>query len=160
MLTARDIMTPHPLSVTVGTKVTEAARLMLDHHFNGLPVVEQDGTLRGVLSQSDLVMQHKKLSLPSYFVILDAIIPLGSTKKVEEDMKRMAAVRVEDAMSGSPRTVTPDASLEDIATLMVDDKFYTLPVVDDGKLVGVVGKEDVLRTLLGGSGAASSPAGA
>lgn len=151
MLTARDIMTPHPLSVTVGTRVTEAARLMLEHHFNGLPVVERDGTLRGVLSQSDLVMQHKKLSLPSYFVLLDAIIPLGSPKKFEDEIKRMSAVTVEDAMSGEPRTVAPDTPLEDIASLMVDDKFYTLPVVDDGKLVGVVGKEDVLRTLLGGN---------
>lgn len=155
MPTARDIMTPHPLSVTVGTKVTEAARLMLEHHFNGLPVVDQDGTLRGVLSQSDLVMQHKKLSLPSYFVILDAIIPLGSPKKFEEEITRMAAITVEDAMSGNPRTVAPDTALEDIASLMVDDKFYTLPVVENGKLVGVVGKEDVLRTLLGGSDAAS-----
>ncbi len=151
MLTARDIMTPHPLSVTVGAKVTEAARLMLEHHFNGLPVVDPGGPLRGVLSQSDLVMQHKKLSLPSYFVILDAIIPLGSPKKFEEEIKRMSAVTVEDAMSDAPRTVTPDTPLEDIASLMVDDKFYTLPVVDNGKLVGVVGKEDVLRTLLAGN---------
>ena len=76
MLTARDIMTPSPLFVTVGTKVTEAARIMLEHHFNGLPVVEQDGTLRGVICQSDLVAQHKHLHMPSYFVILDAIISL------------------------------------------------------------------------------------
>lgn len=63
----------------------------------------------------------------------------------------MSAVTVEDAMSDAPRTVTPDTPLEDIASLMVDDKFYTLPVVDNGKLVGVVGKEDVLRTLLAGN---------
>lgn len=148
MLTARDIMTPSPLSVTVGTKVTEAARLMLEHHFNGLPVVEKDGTLRGVLCQSDLVAQHKQLRMPSYFVILDAIIPLSSPKKFEEEVNRMAATTVEEAMSSNIRTVSPDATLEEIASLMAEDKYYTLPVVEDGKLVGVVGKEDVLRTLV------------
>lgn len=153
MLTARDIMTPHPVSVTVGTRVTDAARIMLEHHFNGLPVVDEDGTLRGVLSQSDLVVQHKKLQLPSYFVILDAMIPLQSPKKFEEEIKHMAATTVEDAMTPHPRTVTPDTPLEDIASLMVDDKFYTLPVVEDGKLVGVVGKEDVLRTVVAAPGA-------
>ena len=54
-------------------------------------------------------------------------------------------------MRDAPRTGPPDTPLEDIASLMVDDKFYTLPVVDNGKLVGVVGKEDVLRTLLAGN---------
>lgn len=148
MLTARDIMTPHPVSVTVGTKVTEAASIMLDKHYNGLPVVETDGTLRGVLCQSDLVVQHKKLRLPSFFVVLDALIPLKSPKKFEEEVRQMTATTVEEAMSGKPRFVSPDTTLEEIAALMVDDKYYTLPVVEDGKLVGVVGKEDVLRTLV------------
>ena len=52
MLTARDIMTPHPLSVTVGAKVTEAARLMLEHHFNGLPVVDPDAMVADIMSMS------------------------------------------------------------------------------------------------------------
>ncbi len=147
MLTARDIMTPSPLSVTIGTKVTEAARLMLEHHFNGLPVVEQDGTLRGVICQSDLVAQHKQLRMPSYFVILDALIPLSSPKKFEEEVKRMAATTVEQAMSTDIRTVSPAAGIEEIASLMAENKYYTLPVVEGGKLIGIVGKEDVLRTL-------------
>ena len=150
MLTARDIMTVNPVSVKMGTKVTDAAQIMLDRHFNGLPVVEEDGTLRGILAQSDLVVQHKKFRLPSFFVLLDGIIPLSSPKKFEEEVKRMTAVNVEDAMTDEPRTVTPDTSLEDIASLMAEEKFYTLPVVEDGKLVGVVGKEDVLRTLVRG----------
>lgn len=148
MLTARDIMTPHPVSVKVGTRVSDAARIMLEHHFNGLPVVEEDGTLRGVLCQSDLVVQHKKLRLPSYFVILDALIPLQSPGKFEEEVRRMAATTVEEAMTGAPRTVSPDTPMEELASLMAEEKYYTLPVVEEGRLVGVIGKEDVLRTLV------------
>lgn len=152
MTVARDIMTRNPLSVTVSTKITDAATLMLEHHFNGLPVVDENGVLKGVLSQSDLVMQQKKLPLPSFFVLLDTIIPLESPKKYEEQLKRMAAVRVEQAMNTKPCTVQPETELEELATLMVDEKNYTLPVVENGKLVGVVGKEDVLRTLLSNAG--------
>lgn len=147
MLTARDIMTPSPISVTVGTKVTEAARIMLEHHFNGLPVVEQDGTLRGVICQSDLVAQHKQLHMPSYFVILDAIIPLSSPRKFEEEVNKMTATTVEQAhVFPDPHRLARCLN-EEIASLMAEDKYYTLPVVENGKLIGVVGKEDVLRTL-------------
>lgn len=148
MLKVRDIMTLDPISVKVGSKVADAARIMLEKHFNGLPVVNEQGDLKGVLCQSDLVAQHKRLELPSYFVILDAMIPLGSSRKYEEEIKRMAATTVEEAMTTAIRTVSPDDTLEDVASLMVDDKYYTLPVVEQGRLIGVVGKEDVLRTLV------------
>ena len=110
-------------------------------------MVEQDGTLRGVICQSDLVAQHKHLHMPSYFVILDAIIPLSSPRKFEEEVNRMTATTVEQAMSSDVRTVSPDATIEEIASVMAEEKYYTLPVVEAGRLVGVVGKEDVLRTL-------------
>lgn len=85
--------------------------------------------------------------MPSYFVILDAIIPLSSPRKFEEEVNKMTATTVEQAMCSQIRTVSPDASIEEIASLMAEDKYYTLPVVENGKLIGVVGKEDVLRTL-------------
>lgn len=148
MLTVRDIMTPNPISVKLGSTVADAARIMLDKHFNGLPVVNENGDIQGVLCQSDLVAQHKRLQLPSYFVILDAMIPLSSPRKYEEEIKRMAATTVDEAMTTVIRTVSPEDTLEDVASLMVDDKYYTLPVVEKGRLIGVVGKEDVLRTLV------------
>ena len=85
--------------------------------------------------------------MPSYFVILDAIIPLSSPRKLEEDVNRMTATTVEQAMSSDVRTVSPDATIEEIDSVMAEEKYYTLPVVEAGRLVGVVGKEDVLRTL-------------
>jgi CBS domain-containing protein len=68
---------------------------------------------------------------------------------MDSEMRKVAATRVSDAMTDNPATVTPDTPLDEVATLMVDSKYYTLPVVKDGILVGVVGKEDVLRTLVG-----------
>ena len=62
----------------------------------------------------------------------------------------MSAVRVSEAMTPDPITVDPETGLEDIATLMVKHNIHTLPVLDQGWLVGIIGKEDILRTLMTG----------
>jgi CBS domain-containing protein len=63
-------------------------------------------------------------------------------------MEKIAALTVKEAMTLEPVTVSPETDIEDVAKLMVDKKYHTLPVVEDGKVVGIVGKEDVLKTLL------------
>ncbi|HAA03377.1 MAG TPA: hypothetical protein DCZ69_17385 [Syntrophobacteraceae bacterium] len=149
MLTAKDIMAREILTISPHTKTLDAAKLLLERRINGLPVVDDDGRLVGILCQSDLVAQQKRLSLPSFFNLLDGLIPLGSSKNWENEMQKMGASTVAQAMSPNPVTVTPETSLDEIASLMVDKKFHTLPVLDQGELVGIIGKEDVLRTLLG-----------
>jgi len=150
MLKAKDIMTPKPITLAPDADIATAARTLLDARVNGLPVVDASGALVGVLCQSDLVAQQKTLRLPSVFTLLDGLIPLSSTRDLEREMERIAALTVGQAMSPDPVTVAPDAPIAEVATLMVDRKFHTIPVVDQGKLVGVIGKEDILRTLLGG----------
>lgn len=147
-LTARDIMTSTPITVTPETPIGEASRILLDNRFNGLPVVDDAGKLLGIICQSDLVMQHKEFHVPSFFFLLDGFIPLQSPRKMEEQLERMSAATVGQAMTTEPRTIAPDTPLEEIADLMVDDKYHTLPVLENGRLVGIVGKEDVLRTLV------------
>jgi CBS domain-containing protein len=79
---------------------------------------------------------------------LDGIIPLSSSKKLENEMKKIAAGTVGQAMVADPVTVTPDTPVSDIAAMMVERHFHTIPVVESGKVLGIVGKEDVLRTLI------------
>ena len=148
MKTASDIMTPDPVTVFPETEVTQAARLLLEKGINGVPVVDAEGRLVGLLCQSDLIVQQKKLPIPSLFTFLDGLIPLTSMKQVEREVKKIAAVTVADAMTPAPVTVKPDTAIETVATLMVDNSFHTIPVVDGGRLVGIVGKADILRTLV------------
>lgn len=148
MLKAKDIMSKEVLWVTPETEITQAARLLLEKHLNGLPVLDQKGALVGIISQSDLVFQQKKIPLPSVFTILDGLIPLSSSHQIEAEVAKIAAIKVEQAMTSAPVFISPEDALEDIATLMVRKKIHTLPVLDHGKLVGIVGKEDVLRTLI------------
>jgi CBS-domain-containing membrane protein len=148
MLKAKDIMAREVTTISPDTKTIDAARVLLDKRINGVPVVDGSGRLVGILCQSDLVAQQKKLSLPSFFNLLDGLIPLGPGKNWEHEVQRIGASTVAQAMTASPMTVNPETTLDEIASLMVDKKFHTLPVLDQGKLVGVIGKEDILRTLL------------
>lgn len=145
---ARDIMTTDVISVAPGTKIADAAKLLLEKHLNGLPVIDQDGKLVGIICQSDLIFQQKKIPVPTVFTFMDGLFPLTSYKDIEKEVKKIAAATVSAAMVPSPFTVEPDTSLEDIATIMVRHNVHTLPVVEGGRIVGVIGKEDVLRTLM------------
>ena len=146
MLKAKDIMTRELITVSPRTEITHAAKLLLEKGINGVPVVDA-GKLVGIICQSDLVVQQKKFPIPSLFTILDGFIPLKTTKYMEKEFQKIAATTVDQAMTPDPVTIQPETSIEDIASLMVDKNIHTLPVVDGDKLVGIVGKEDILRTL-------------
>jgi CBS domain-containing protein len=148
MLRAKDIMKKELLTVFPETHVTEAAMILLEKHINGLPVVDDEGRLVGIICQSDLVAQQMRMPVPSVFNLLDGLIPIGSPATLEREVRKIAAIKVSEAMSSNPVTVAPETSLEEIATLMVNKNFHSLPVLEAGKLVGIIGKEDVLRTLV------------
>jgi CBS domain-containing protein len=152
MLKARDIMTSEVITITPETEIVQAAKLMLDNSINGLPVVDDGGHLVGVICQSDLVAQQKDLPMPSIFSVLDAYFPLTSSKHIEHELQKIAAITVAQAMTPHPVAVGPETGLDEIAELMVDKKYHTLPVLDGEELVGIVGKEDVLRTITAGEG--------
>ena len=148
MRTAQDIMTRDVITVAPDTDITQATRILLENRINGLPVVDAKRRLVGIVCQSDMIAQQKRIPLPSLFTLLDGYITLTSAKQFEKEVQKIAATRVEQAMTPKPVTVSPDTTLEDIASLMVEKKLHTLPVVDKGELVGIIGKEDMLRTLM------------
>lgn len=156
MLKAKDIMTSPVTTLTPGQEIMDAARILLERHINGAPVLDEDGMIVGVLTRDDLITQQKEIPLPSYFVVLDALIPIKSLGQVEREAEKIAATTVEHAMTADPVIVSPDTPLAEIAELMVDKKVHTIPVQDEtGELVGVIGKEDVLKTMVPGQKARS-----
>ncbi len=148
MITARDIMSTDLITADPDMEITKATRLLLDNRINGLPVVNDAGKLVGILCQSDIISQQKKLPIPSIFSLLDGFIPITSIKRIEKEAQKIAATTVSHAMTPNPVSIKPDTGIQAVAALMVDSNFHTLPVVDDGRLVGIIGKEDVLKTLL------------
>jgi CBS domain-containing protein len=148
MLKVKDIMTREVKTVYPETEIIQAAKLLLSERINGVPVVNQAGELVGILCQSDLIAQQKSIPIPSLFTLLDGYIPLTLLNRLDREVEKIAATTVANAMTPNPITVDSDTDIEKVAALMVEKNYHTLPVVDGGQLVGIVGKEDVLRTLL------------
>lgn len=148
MLKVRDIMTREVKTVSPETEIAQAAKLLLSERINGVPVVKKTGEVVGILCQSDLIAQQKSIPIPSLFTLLDGYIPLTLLSRLDKEVEKIAATKVGHAMTSDPTTVNSDTDIEKVAALMVEKNYHTLPVVDDGKLVGIVGKEDILKTLL------------
>jgi CBS domain-containing protein len=147
MLKAKDIMTKEVITVPPDMEIVQAAKILLDKGINGVPVVE-GAKLIGILCQSDLIAQQEKLPMPSIFTLLDGIIPLGSNKNFEKALRKIAATTVADAMTPDPATVGPETGIDEVATLMLDKNFHTIPVTKEGALVGIIGKEDILKAII------------
>jgi CBS domain-containing protein len=147
MLKAKDVMTRDVITVTPETEVTVIAKLLLEKHFNGVPVVDQEGGLVGIICQSDLIAEQKKLPIPSVFTILDAFIPIYPGRNAKE-VQKIAAIKASQAMTSNPVTVGPETGIDEIASIMVNRSIHTIPVVEGNKLVGIVGKLDILQTLV------------
>jgi len=144
-------MTKELITVSPETEIVHATKLLLENQINGVPVIDETGKLVGILCQSDLIAQQKKLPVPSFFTFLDGLISLTSMKQFEKEVQKIAAITVSQAMTQNPVVARPDTGIEEVAALMVDSGFHTIPVVDKGALVGIIGKEDILKTLIPGS---------
>jgi CBS domain-containing protein len=148
MIKAEDIMETNVICVSLDTEIPKAVKILLKNHINGVPVMNDQEELVGILCQSDLIFQQKEMPIPPIFTILDSIIPLSSSKKLEETLQKISAATVAQAMIKNPVTVAADTPVSEIASLMVEKHFHTIPVVDGKKLLGIIGKEDVLKTLI------------
>ncbi|MDZ4170066.1 MAG: CBS domain-containing protein [Coriobacteriia bacterium] len=150
-VTARDIMTPDPVTIAPEAGVTEAARLMTDRSVGALPVIDAAGRLIGLVTEGDLIMQDVKLEYPTYIQLLDGFIMYPPAHaRFEHELKKAVAATVKDVMSEDPITVTVDTSIEDVATLLADERVSRLPVLDGGRLVGIVSKRDIVKAIAGG----------
>jgi CBS domain-containing protein len=145
MLTAKDIMTRDVITVKKETPVSDLAEILTRNRISGAPVVDDAGKVIGIVTESDLVEQSRSLHLPTVFTILDSVIFLESARHFEKELRKMTGARVEDVYTEDPIIVTPDTSLRDIANIMAEKKIYTIPVVDGDRLVGIIGKADVVR---------------
>jgi CBS-domain-containing membrane protein len=148
MIKASEIMSTDVITLKPEMDFVTAAKVLLDHRVNGAPVVDRDNRLVGILCQSDLIAQQKRMPVPTLITVLDSFIQLTSAKQIEKQVRKIAALTVSEAMTPDPVTVQPDTHITTIAALMVDSNLHTLPVVENDRLVGIIGKEDVLRTLL------------
>jgi CBS domain-containing protein len=144
---ASDLMTPHVLTVRPDTPVGEIVRLLTDHSISGVPVVDDSGRVVGIVTESDLIVRHARVHFPVYLPLLGEVIPLGNLRHLREELRRALGVTAGDVMSTPVRTVDVDTPLEDVVTLLVDRKLGRVPVLQDGELVGIITRADIVRLI-------------
>src|SRR5512139_99383 len=137
MQTAGEIMTREVVTVKKETTVRELAELFTLHRIGSIPVVDDNGSLIGIVSESDLIEQDKNFHIPTVISLFDWIIYLESEKKFEKELKKMTAQTVGDIYTEDVATVNPDTPLSDIADIMSRNKIHSLPVVDGNRMVGI-----------------------
>ncbi|TAU74070.1 CBS domain-containing protein [Rhizobium leguminosarum] len=138
------IMTSTPITVTASTSVAEAAKLMLDNKISGLPVVDASGALVGIVSEGDFLRRSELNTERKRSWLLDWLTSPG---KIADEYVRAHGRRVEEVMTAPVSAIAPTASVSDAVRLMERQDIKRLPVVADGRLVGIVARSDLLRAL-------------
>ncbi|MGD1904992.1 MAG: CBS domain-containing protein [Leptolyngbyaceae cyanobacterium] len=147
--TVAEVMTPTPITIQIDASLQAAIQLLAEHRISGLPVVEADGTLCGVLSESDLMWQATGAPLPAYIMLLDSVIYLKNPNRYSQELHKALGQTVREVMSDRKVvTTTPTTSMRDAAQIMHNQKVRRLPVVDDsGQLKGILTQGDIVREM-------------
>lgn len=143
---ANDIMTVDVVTLSPDTPIRQIARMFHRLGISGAPVVE-DGQLIGIVTEIDLIARHARPHSPLYLPLLDARIPLTRQREYREIVRRIVGTTARDIMTAPVQTVDVDDDLERVATLMVVGKANPVPVLRDGKLVGIIGHTDLIAHL-------------
>jgi len=136
--------------VTIGPDATvhDLVLLLQAKDLGGVPVVEGDGRLVGIVTEGDLVIEDADVRLPHYFGLFGNLVYLGGQKKFEERLNKMVGNAVRDVMTTEVVTVTADEPVRAAANIMVDKKVNRVPVVDDkDRLIGIVARHDIIRMM-------------
>ncbi len=136
------------VTLTTDETIEAAVATLGKHGFNGAPVVDDDGHLVGLLDDSDLLLSDVRLHAPTTVQILGAYLTLpGEQQRFEEDLRRALAQTVGEVMKSDPPALTPDATVEDAATIMVDRAVSRVPILEGRKVIGIVTRGDLIRAM-------------
>ena len=150
-LTVRDIMDTDAPFVRASDSVEAVIGVMGEHDVPAVPVVNEGGRCVGIITEADLVLsgEDADLHLPHYIELFGGVVFLESMSHFEDRLRRAAASTARDMMTEDPVTIGPDATVEEAARLIARKRHNRLPVVEHGRLVGVVTRVDVLDALTG-----------
>jgi CBS domain-containing protein len=140
----KDVMTRKVISIEAGEPVLKAARLMLQNHISGLPVVDRDGKLVGIVTEGDFLRRSEIGTQRRRPRWLEFIIGPG---RLADEYVHACGRKVEEVMTPDPYTVTEDDSLEDLVDVMQGRRIKRLPVVRNGQMVGIVSRANLILAL-------------
>jgi CBS domain-containing protein len=148
-LTVGDIMDSEPVTVAPDDDVETVVRLLRGHGLSGVPVVNESGRCIGIVTESDLILTDDDgdLHLPHFIELFGGVVFLEPLRRFESRLRKAAALRARDLMTPNPITVDPGLGVHEAGRIIVRSHHDRLPVIEHGRLVGVVTRIDVLEAL-------------
>ena len=146
---AKDIMSKEVIFVRQDASIADIASTLVNHSISGVPVVDEDGSLVGIVTEGDLLRKEAGPRVPGYLSLLGGIIYYRGVSQFYEDMRKIMAEQAESIMTAKVLTVTEDTDIDQVASIMRDHAIKRLPVVRDGKLVGIISRRDIIKLLIG-----------
>jgi CBS domain-containing protein len=143
---ARDVMTADVVTLAPDTPIPDIVRLFRTRGISGAPVVER-GEIIGIVTSLDLIARHARPHSPVYLPLLDARIPLTGQREYNEIVRHILGMTARDIMTTPVITADADLDVEEIATMMVERPASSIPVLDGGKLVGIITHNDLIAHL-------------
>jgi CBS domain-containing protein len=149
--TVAEVMTKDLITVSPETSLQEAIQILAEREISGLPVVDPQGKLVGVISETDLTWQATGVDTPPYVMFLDSVIYLQNPAKHNQEIHKALGQKVADAMSDRPATVKEHQPVTEAARIMHEKKVRRLPVVNEQlELVGIITQGDVIKMMAAG----------
>ncbi|MEJ8553954.1 CBS domain-containing protein [Tepidibacter sp. Z1-5] len=145
---AKDIMTSDVMVVKQDATIKEIAEIFLNNRIGGVPVVDEENKIVGIISETDIIQKEKNVNVPSFINILQGYIFFDSFKEVEEDIRKIAACKASDIMSKDVMTVKEDDSIEYVANEMIKKSINRVPVIDDNNYIkGIICRYDLIKAM-------------
>ena len=151
MKKVEEFMTRDVIAVAPETTIHRAAELLADHGISGLPVVDEQGAVVGILSEGDLIVRQRPRPRPSFWRLF-----FQDGERLAREYQKAAGTTVAEVMTTTLIVIRPDAPIEAAAALLDGHKIRRLPVMEEGRLVGIVSRGDLVKTLAAATPAAPS----
>ncbi|MCK5533889.1 CBS domain-containing protein [bacterium] len=148
---AKEIMTKKVFTVSPEMSISDVASFLLAQKISGAPVINKQGKLIGIVTEDDLIFQDKKIHFPTVVNILGGLIYLENFKHFDDELKKIMAQNVLEIMTKEVITIKEDTSVCEIATLMTEKQVHLFPVMDQDRIVGIVGKADIVKAIAEGN---------
>lgn len=144
----KDIMTKDVLTVNENDTVEKCANILIRHNLSGLPVVDANGKVIGIVTEGDLIRRASRIEGPPVLEVLGGLFYLESPKHFMDKLKKSMGSIAREIMTEDVITIDPDKEIEYAASLLIKEKIKRLPVLDkNGDLVGIVSRKDIMSHL-------------
>lgn len=145
---AKEIMKSPVITIKPDTTIETIAKILTDHDISGVPVVDEDNNLIGIVTEGDLLHKETNPRMPGVLSILGAFIYFNGVDRYKDDFRKLAATKASEIMTKKVISVSENAEITDIAAIMTTHKINRVPVLRNNKILGIVSRADIIKTLV------------